>query len=154
MGRKGCIYAGKAGLDRDMRAPKRRRPLKRRICVPAGVDLEAAAKQAKYIGSSEHKNAPSPAGAPKLRSDASCCPPAIVKQRKKITDWLRSAIRHGSTGKFWEGHSPRFPRYVWYRHGNTVFEGHLTNQVFGEYKGYPLKRSEWPDDFEAIHAGS
>lgn len=141
-------------MSTPKRRRPRRRPLKRRVVVPAGVDLEAAAEQAKYVGSSEHKNAPSSAGPPKLRLDASPCPPEIVKQQEKITGWLRAAIRHGSTGKFWEGHSPRFPRYVWYRHGNTVFEGRLTNQVLGEYKGHPLKRSEWPDDSEAIHAGS
>ena len=139
-----------------MRASKRRRPRKKhRICVPADVDLEAAAKQAKYIGSSEHKNTPSPAGPPRLRSDASRCPPEIVQKWKEVPGWLRDAIRNGSTAELWEGRHPtRFPRYVWYRQGDTVFEGRLLNQDLGEYKGYPLKRSEWPDDFEAIHAGS
>lgn len=128
--------------------------MKRRICVPASVDLEAAAKQAKYIGSPEHKNAPSPAGPPKLRSDASCCPLEIVQKWKEVTGWLRNAIRNGSTGEVWEGHPTRFPRYVWYRQGDRVFEGRLVNQDQGEYKGYPLERSEWPEDFEAIHAES
>lgn len=137
-----------------MSNPKRRRLPNRRVCVPAGVDPEAAARQAKYVGSTAHKNAPSPAGPPGLRRNASCCPPEIAKQQQKITGWLRAAIRQGSTGDFWEGHSPRFPRYVWYRHGNTVFEGRLTNQVLGEYKGYPLKRSQWPVNSEAIHAES
>lgn len=56
--------------------------------------------------------------------------------------WVRSAVRDGTTGAPWEG---EFPRYVWYRHGNTVYEGRLVNRVTGEYKGYLLDQLEWPD---------
>ena len=40
--------------------------------------------------------------------------------------------REGATGAPWEG---GFPRYVWYKHGETVFEGRLVNRETGEYKG-------------------
>jgi hypothetical protein len=37
-----------------------------------------------------------------------------------------------------------FPRYVWYRDGEILFEGRLTNQTLGEYKGYPISSDEGP----------
>ena len=42
----------------------------------------------------------------------------------------------------WEG---GFPRDVWYRDGDTVYEGRLVNREIGSYKGYPLDKLEWPD---------
>ncbi|MDE0161214.1 MAG: hypothetical protein OXL98_05695 [Acidimicrobiaceae bacterium] len=57
------------------------------------------------------------------------------------TGWLRSAIRAGSTGEPWEG---GFPRYVWHREWDTVFEARLVNRGNGSYKGYPLKDRERP----------
>ena len=58
-----------------------------------------------------------------------------------VTGWLRAAIRDGSTGDLWEGD---FPRYVWHKENDTVFEGRLVNREQGSYKGYPLNKHEWP----------
>ena len=55
--------------------------------------------------------------------------------------WLREAIRQGRVGEPWEN---GFPRYVWHRGNDTVYEGRLLNREAGEYKGYPLNRDEWP----------
>lgn len=137
-----------------MRAPVRRRPRRRELHVPQGVDLEAVAEQASYVGSSEHKNAPSYAGPPRPRADASRCPPELGSDPQRITDWLRAAIRQGSTSGQWEGLSPGFPRYVWYKHDETVYEGRLLNSEQGQYKGDPLERSEWSVVFEGVDAGS
>lgn len=52
-------------------------------------------------------------------------------------------------GTPWEGD---FPRYVWYKHGDTVFEGRLVNRETGEYKGYPLHGDEWPDGIAEVYA--
>ncbi len=106
------------------------------------------ARRARYVGSPEHKDAPSFAGVPRLRADASCCPRKFA-DRQKIAMWLRTAIRRGATGAPWEG---TFPRYVWFKHEETVFEGRLVNQTAGEYKGYPLHKSEWPQGIEEIYA--
>lgn len=135
-----------------MRAPRRRRPIKRKIQVPADVDLGVVAEQAEYVGSPEHKNVDSYAGPPRLRADASCCPPELATNRRIVTGWLRYAIRQGSTGGPWEGRSPSFPRYVWYKDDETVYEGRLVNHEQGHYKGYPLERSEWPRTFEEVDA--
>ena len=130
-----------------MRAVRRRRPRKRFIFVPVDAALYDLAQRARYVGSLEHKDVPSFAGQPRLRADASCCPREIA-DRELVNGWLRSAIRRGATGAPWEG---GFPRYVWYKHGDTVFEGRLVNRGTGSYKGYPLGEDEWPYGIEAIY---
>lgn len=107
--------------------------------VPPGVALDQVAERAWYEGSAEHKRAPSFVGPPKPRRGASICPPGL--DRETVTGWLRSAIRSGMVGGIWEG---GFPRLVWHREGETVFEGRLVNGGLGSYKGYPLRREEWP----------
>jgi hypothetical protein len=58
-----------------------------------------------------------------------------------VSEWLREAIRGGAVSAFWEGD---FPRYVWHRQEEVVFEGRLVNRENGHYKGYPLNPDEWP----------
>lgn len=94
----------------------------------------ASAAQATYVGSPEHKN-------PHARSDATRCPPDLEAAQENLTTWLRQAIRAGDVGGLMEG---GFPRYVWYRDGDRVFEGRLTNRMKGEYKGYPIEPDEVP----------
>jgi hypothetical protein len=48
----------------------------------------------------------------------------------------------GRIGAPWEGD---FPRYVWHRRDDVVYEARLVNQEVGEYKGYPLEPGEWPE---------
>ena len=131
-----------------MRAPRRKRPMKREIHVPPDTDLDSVASRARYTGSPEHKNFPSFAGSPTPRADASLCPPEI-KDQLMLTRWLRASIRRGITGEYWEG---GFPRYVWHKQGDTVYEGRLVNRRNGEYKGYPLGRDEWPRGIEGMYA--
>ncbi len=134
----------------NMRAPRRRRPRTREIgSPPEQTDLDELAERARYVGSPEHKDTASFAGPPRLRADASCCPREMAEDQPTINGWLRSAIRRGATGTPWEG---AFPRYVWYKHEETVFEGRLVNRATGEYKGYPLDRDEWPTGVEEIYA--
>lgn len=130
-----------------MRAPNRRRPNRRAMGVPPNTDLDSLAATAKYVGSCEHKDFPSFAGSPCPRCDASLCPREI-RDIATPTAWLRSAIRKGATGTLWEG---GFPRYVWHKNGDTVFEARLVNSGNGSYKGYPLKDDEWPPGIERIY---
>lgn len=132
-----------------MRAPRRRRPRKRRIeVVPELVDMKALARQATYIGSPEHKDVPSYAGQPRLRADASCCPRDLARNRALAEGWLREAIGRGAVGAPWEG---AFPRYVWYQHEGVVYEGRLVNSEGGSYKGYPLEPDEWPPGIDRVY---
>jgi len=142
-----ALYSLSALIYREktkMRATQLRRPRKRAFHVPPDTDLDALADRAFYLGSQEHKDYPSWLGQPRLRSDASRCPPWIEKEIAE--DWLRTAIRGGKTGAPWEGD---FPRYVWYWDANTktVFEGRLVNRENGSYKGYPLEEDEWPQGY-------
>ncbi len=131
-----------------MRAVRRRRPRRREIHAPPGADLDRVASSAAYVGSPEHKDVPSFAGQPRPRAHASRCPREVADPAD-ILEWLRSAIRRGATGGPWEGD---FPRYVWYKHDDTVFEGRLVNRGTGDYKEYPLDRDEWPEGIEALYA--
>ena len=132
-----------------MRAPQRRRARIREIQAQLGrEDLAALAARAHYVGSPEHKDVSSFAGPPRLRADAWCCPRETARDQRRIDEGLRSAIRAGATGAPWEG---AFPRYVWYKHESTVFEGRLVNRETGAYKGYPLHRKEWPSGIEEIN---
>lgn len=125
-----------------MRSPKRHRPRKRVIIPPPqGLDPSTAAASAKYVGSPEHKDVFSFAGNPKPRADATICDRSFVNRLGEINHWLQDAIRNGNTGD-WTG---SFPRYAWHREGDVVFEARLVNEINGEYKGYLLKREEWPD---------
>ena len=122
----------------------------REIHAPVGpAELDVLASRVHYVGSPEHKDVVSFAGRPQLRADASCCPRDVAADRERINQWLRTAIRTGATGAPWEG---AFPRYVWYKHQETVFEGRLVNRETGEYKGYPLEQDEWPRGVEDIYA--
>ena len=125
-----------------MQAPKRRRPLPRRVAE--SPDLSALAECAacvQYVGSPEHKSFPSFAGPPRLRADASKCP-THLKDPAAITDWLREAIKKGNVSG--PGDAETFPRYAWAYVDNVWFEARLVNQEQGTYKGYPLEPHETP----------
>ncbi len=111
------------------------------MAVPPGVNLHAVAAGATYIGSPEHKDAPSFAGQVRPRADASICDRALLGMQVQLTTWLRQAIGNGRVSGRWEG---GFPRYVWHREGDVVYEGRLVNSGLGQYKGYPLNPDEWP----------
>jgi hypothetical protein len=105
------------------------------------------ASKARYVGSPEHKEAPSFAGQPRPRADASICDRRLG-DAEELTSWLSEALAKGAFGGLWEGN---FPRYVWYKDGQTVYEGRLTNSELGEYKGYPLEPDEWPPDISHFY---
>jgi len=80
-----------------MRAPRRKRPLRRRVAGPQpGMDHGEIARRVSYIGSPEHKDTPSFAGQPKPRADASICDRQLTQERDRVTDWLRAAILRGA----------------------------------------------------------
>lgn len=65
-----------------------------------------------------------------------------------MVEWLRAAIRAGAVGTPWEG---EYPRYVWYRDGDLLYEGRLVNREAGWYKGYPLNDDEWPPGLASLY---
>lgn len=132
-----------------MRAPRRKRPLRRQLVERPASNREALASRARYVGSQEHKDTPSFAGHPRPRADASICSRSLARNQAKPTRWLREAILAANYSDFMEG---EFPRYVWY-HDTTadlLYEARLVNREQGTYKGYPLNPGEGPGDLREI----
>lgn len=103
----------------------------------------------RYVGSVEHKDTPSFAGRPpRPRPDATLCDRALADSQILLTQWLRTAIGKGAIGGPWEGD---FPRYAWFKSGDTVYEARLVNRTQGTYKGYSLLSDEWPKGIEAFY---
>lgn len=103
---------------------------------------EEVASKCRYVGSAEHKDYPSPAGPPALRSDASRCRPDVSWEA--LTEALRTAIRRRCTGTVIGG----FPKYAWRVVDGDVYEARHINGPQGDYKGYKLETAEYPDDPE------
>lgn len=131
-----------------MRSPSRNRSTPRQIDPPEDKNYTRLSKHVMYIGSPEHKRHPSFAGPPSPRPDASLCPPDFKDAQEQLTGWLQHAIQQKAVGSYWEGD---YPRYAWYKDGETVYLARLVNRVQGQYKGFPIERSEWPDGIEECY---
>jgi hypothetical protein len=105
------------------------------------------ADRVSYVGSSEHKTGLSFAGLPRPRADATICDVALNDRAEDIRRWLQDGIRHQSFGPPWED---GFPRYVWCKIDDTVYEARLVNRGLGQYKGWQLNHDEWPDGINNI----
>jgi len=102
-----------------------------------------------YVGSPEHKDVASFAGnPPRPRPDASICPRDLADGQDRMTSWIQEAVRRGAYGEMREN---GFPRYLWYKEGDAVYEGRLVNSGQGTYKGYPLEEGEWPRGIEDFY---
>lgn len=126
-----------------MRAPRRKRPLQRRLIEDSAADWPTMLKPVSYVGSPEHKDTPSFAGHPRPRADASICSRSLARDQLTVNQWLQTAVQAGNYSAFFEGD---FPRYVWYRDepSGITYEARLVNREQGCYKGYPLNESEVP----------
>ena len=103
---------------------------------PTGVDLTQVAESCRYVGSPYHKDAPGFAGMPRgPRPNATLCPRELVNCRDLVEGWLRTAVQSGQVGA-WDG---RYPRYIWHREGDVVFEARQGSPGSGDYHGYPLE---------------
>lgn len=123
------------------------RPGRRKIGAwPLDADHpEVVAAKARYVGSPEHKDHPSVAGPPALRSDATPCEPSMTKDVDRNTEALREGIRRARTSPVFEG---GFPKYVWVWIDGDLYEARHINGPFGTYKGYRLEPTEYPKDPE------
>ena len=131
-----------------MRSPSRhQRPRQREIAAwPMDADpAEQVAERARYVGSPEHKGHWSPGFVPALRSDASECPPELTLDLESNTAALRRAIRAGCVAAHFED---GFPKYVWGRINNQLYEARHMRGPVGTYKAYPLEELETPRDPE------
>ena len=129
-----------------MRRHRYGRPKHRAIAPwdPKNGAPDEVASRASYRGSPEHKEYPSPAGNPHLRSDASRCDPRYT-DFEQITVVLRLAIRRRCVGAIFEG---GFPKYVWGWLDGKLYEARHMNGPRGAYKAYELEEVEYPEDAE------
>ena len=125
-------------------------------------DRNQLAERASYTGSPEHKNQRSWLGLPcprvntntgevGFKQNATICPLVNGEDRERATVWVRHAIRNGQYDpNIWAN---GFPKAIWYRESaNRYWFGRLTQQGAGdapkaEYKGWPISRSEWRENF-------
>ena len=82
---------------------------------------------------------------PRPRGDASKCDTSLSDRLDDIQAWLKQAFELKCFGGPWEGD---FPRYVWCKVGDIVYEARLVNRGLGEYKGWQLESDEWPAGVE------
>ncbi len=118
---------------------KRNNPKHRAIGKgPPGTNIAIVAKSASYAGSVNHKDLPSFAGSPpRPRPDASICPRHLAHKLPMIQQWLADGLNRGHFSGVWDN---GFPRYVWHREAEVVFEARHIGR--GRYKGYPLEPDE------------
>jgi hypothetical protein len=102
---------------------------------------QVLAARVRYVGSQEHKNYPSSAGEPGLRSDATPCDPAIKREQAEAV--LQTAIHRRCVSEQREGD---FPRYVWGRLHGRLYQARLINQQQGWYKAWAIEEIEAPRD--------
>ena len=103
---------------------------------PDGTRLDEVAANCRYVGSPYHKDIPSFAGTTRApRPDASICPREFANALDQIQTWLRDAIVDGRCGGWERG----FPRYVWHREADIIYEAREGSPGSGEYHGYPLE---------------
>lgn len=123
-----------------MRAPRRRHPRKDQRLQPGhDIDLVGLSERVTYVISQEHKDYFTGAGPRMLRSDASACPRGL--DFDEVQSWLRTAVANGNVSAVLTGD---YPRYVWARIGDRVYEARLSNSGLGQYKGYPILPQEAP----------
>lgn len=121
-----------------MRKPTfhRDNPKSRRVVPqPADVDVALVAAKCRYVGSPYHAAGPTAGRPATRRPDAAICPEELTSDRRRVEEWLRAGVVAGRTGA-WEG---GFPRYVWHRQEETVYEARQGAPGSGEYHGYPLQ---------------
>lgn len=97
------------------------------------------AEKVTYVISPEHKDYLTSAGPGKLRSDTSACPRGL--DFDVVLEWLKEAVRRGNVSASFD---LDFPRYVWARAEDRVYEARLSNPGLGSYKGYPIHDHEAP----------
>lgn len=116
--------------------------------------LKSLASGAVYVGSVQHKDTPSFAGAPKPRGgakhvgsadespDCMLCPTRWAWQKDAATNLLQLAIERG---QFHDDGSPGLPRYVWARDpvdSRIIYEARRLSTPATGYKAYPLTTAQ------------
>lgn len=107
--------------------------------APDAAMLERAAKVAAYGENPYHCSRPG-GQAPIIRAKpASHCP--RWWSDAEATKTLREAIAEGRVSETWE---EGFPRHVWHRDGDVLYEARHTRGPVGSFHAYPIENSQAP----------
>jgi hypothetical protein len=109
---------------------------------PADLPIpDVLVQRIRYVGSGEHKDYPSFAGEPALRSDASRCDPSITREQAEVV--LKKAFQLRCVSP---QHENGFPRYAWGWLNGRLYQARLINREQGHYKAWPIEDAEVPLD--------
>ncbi|SRR5258708_1073344 len=146
--RRSLVAAGpsrrRGGRTLGIRRPRRGHPPhrgKQKQVHPSAtaVELARAAAACVYSGSPYHcrrsKGQPPVARA----KPASICPRPWSDE--EATQALRAAMQRGSVSEAWED---GFPRYVWHRDGNILYEARHIRGPLGSFYAYPIENFQAP----------
>jgi len=149
---RGIRRSGARETSMGKRPGNQRRPEdhKRALIAPWPDDkppIQDVANRVSYVGSAEHKTYPSPAGQPGWRpkSDKVRCDRFAETDWPRLVEALRDAIRASCvTGGEFRGD---FPARAWAFINGVLHEARLTNQMTGEYHGFPISyQIQFPKD--------
>ena len=148
------MEAMKKRISGKARRPKQSR---QRLELPDS-ERKALAARVKYIGSPEHKESGWWDGLPKSKQlpggrtgrpgkqTTTICPLISEEDRRKATDWVRSAIAAGQY-RFFQSDKD-FPKKIWYQADGKIWFGLVVNPAAGEYKGWPISEKERREIFD------
>ena len=118
-------------------------PKSRKVLPPPAEapPIEEIAQKARYAGSTHHRTMPDKHGrSPTNKRGRTKCPKDLQQNPDLVQEWLKQGILLRQFGKFAKG--DKFPRVVWYKDGETIFEARLTNRASGEYHGFALRSGQ------------
>lgn len=123
--------------------PKRKSAVAKPLDQTRGADdLAALAETVKYVGSPYHRQRGAPMGGSVERAwpAANKCP--LKWTFEAANRALKEGVRMGYISM---ETSNGFPRRIWYKDGDVLYEARLSNAANGEYHAYPFSsRREWP----------
>ena len=131
------------------------RPLRMELTSAQRRDLSA---RAQYTGSAEHKDRHWWHGLPRARQrpggrlgragkqKTTVCPLTTERDRVRATEWVKDAIKRGNY--LFVQDDQHFPKKIWYRDNSGQYWcGYCINTASGEYKGWPIEKSEFDEIF-------
>ena len=130
-------------MDKQEKPYKRRKIHRIARVSELPKDLAQISIKASYVGSAEHKSYPSEAGPAQLRSDATKC--EHFADFKGLTEQLRASIKDGIVSEIFES---GFPKYVWGKMNNKIYEARHIGAPAGRYKGWSIEPASYPIDPE------
>ena len=105
--------------------------------------LARASTEAAYAASRYHCRGPKGEKPIVRAKPASICPRSWSNE--EATRTLRHAIAGGRVSESWE-HG--FPRYVWHRDGDVLYEARHSNGPIGSFHAYPIEDFQAPKGLE------